>query len=205
MTSTTTLIAELLISGVMALVWVILGLLALLGVGWLDPALIKGWEVPLGTVGLASAYTMGVLVDQAADQSLKRWSERIKKEHSPEGFPSIMHLMIAAGSPRLDSWFDYSRSRIRVCRSAALNFLLTTVMGTLFVLCHPSLVRPHGRLFCSLSITLAGTGLTWLALAGWRWSTLSFYRMHQRGPELVTLAQQRAAPHGETRPTLPSP
>jgi len=194
MTSTTTFIAELFICGIMSLIWVALGLLTLLGIEWVNPAILQGWEVPLGAVGVALAYTMGVLVVETADQLLKGWNERIKNAHVAEGLPTVMHLMIAAGSPRLEAWFDYSRSRIRVCRSAALNFTLIALAGLVFVFTHPASVRPHGRLFCALTITLAGGSLSLLALAGWRWSTLSFYKMQQRGPELVKAGRKRRSP-----------
>lgn len=134
--STTEVILEHLISGMQAAIWLFLLVMLAFGYAWLDWNVVKEipseWVIAL----LAIIYPVGMFVDEVADKLFYAWGEsirdRIKKSTnlSAEDQQKVrvgFLLQQAKDDDFLKAHFSYIRTRIRIARAAALNFLLITL------------------------------------------------------------------------------
>lgn len=129
--STTALVAELLVIGVGAAIWLVLIVLASFGFSWIR---LENFDTALGLIpAVAIVYLLGILVDRVADKIFKPWSDRIRlrRFRTIESFQEV-RAEVYDRSP-LRNLFEYSRSRLRVCRSWALNAFLISVAVNTFI------------------------------------------------------------------------
>jgi hypothetical protein len=76
MSTTTTLLVDLLIIGIQAAVWLVLLFLSLLGVDGIDISDLDGWEATVGVLYLPLVYPVGVFADHVADTLLSGWRSK---------------------------------------------------------------------------------------------------------------------------------
>ncbi len=146
--SATTVVAEILVVGLQAEVWVALLILALhdgASLAGLAEHLkgMKEWATLGTTVVLGMAYGLGVIVDRWAD-TLLFWQDRDQPHDT-----GVMRLTVMDKSERMARFLDYQRSRLRVVRGTVVNVLLITVSAALYCVTRRS-----------------GAGLGWVLVAG---------------------------------------
>lgn len=176
--NTTNLFVELVVIGVGAAVWVVLLLLSLFGYGWISfdtllsfPALIPG---------LAIVYVLGIVIDRIADKIFERWATPLGSQwfKSAEEYRRA-RMLIYTRSDALRDLFEYSRSRLRICRGWALNSLFILLTLNLFVWSQmpPESLRWKISFFGTLFSLLFGIG-------AWRaWYQLvrnEYKRLHEQ-------------------------
>ena len=151
--STTSLFAELLVIGAGALVWLVLLLLAILGIPTKDGVLLTmlSQYESLAAIALvpvmALTYVLGIIMDRFADWSFGFVAAHYNKKEDFFEFKTKddareAKTFIYEKSPSLREVFEYGRSRLRVCRGWAVNGLFIAISGVAFTLfkCqdHPS-------------------------------------------------------------------
>lgn len=132
--STTSLIIEFLITGIQVGIWLSLLFLSIFGIDWIVFDKIKDSEIIIGVLALPIVYPIGIFVDNLADALLNRWNFKIRAKYVPEKSQSIIKLLVTANNERLASIFEYSRTRIRISRSTALNFFIITIVLPIFII-----------------------------------------------------------------------
>ncbi|GAA2824632.1 hypothetical protein RMN57_04840 [Kitasatospora sp. CM 4170] len=124
------------------------------------------------SLGLAFAYTLGILVDRAMDISLSPIRRHLRAIHFPSGRSYTEARISLARDPTLVARAEYARSRMRVCRgwlfnavvgTAAIDVLITQVAHT----------REVGFLILATSLGLA---LITACFATWWSITATGYR-----------------------------
>lgn len=185
--------AELLVAGIQASVWLALVAATVLGTGWISPARIEGWELVLGIVALALVYALGVVIDRVADRVFIRWDHVLRtKQLGEENVSEVgaWRLEVMARKPELATDLSYARSRARISRATALNLLLITGMGSVFVLTRTTLVNGTGDWVRFGVVILLALGLVALSYWSWAATTKTQYtqlgRMHSLLRELPT-------------------
>lgn len=183
--STTALLVDLLIIGIQTATWITCLVLTLYGINWIEPAKLKGWEVTIGVLLLSLVYPLGVFMDNLADDLLSGWRKRIRKRHLPNDTRTVLELLMTAKDDKLSAYYDYLRSRIRISRSTALNYLLITILSPIYV------VVRHGGVIelpvLSICVTLLVFSALVAGLALYTWVRLmdSFYFKMKEGYEIV--------------------
>lgn len=130
--STTAIFAEILVSGLLAGVWLLMAALALSEPGDIDWDAIQKWQALATLAATAACYALGVLVDRIADSfftRLRRASASDKALKSDSTSVSMMRLTVMAKSKELTSFLEYIRSRMRVARTTALNLIFVAAAG----------------------------------------------------------------------------
>ncbi len=130
--STTAAILELLVIGVQALIWVLMLACAVFGVDWMTSPLVRDFLTPakelIGVLALCVAYPLGVLVDEFADEVV--FGERYRAMRKKMlGEPLMFTLLMEPRVVPVRFYFDYSRTRIRLVRSACVNAFAMAVAG----------------------------------------------------------------------------
>ena len=169
--STTSLIIEFLIIGIQVAIWLILMFLSIFGVDWFVFEKIKGFEIIIAALALPIVYPIGIFVDNLADSLLDKWNWKIRGEYIPEKSQSVIKLLVIAKNEWLAAIFEYSRTRIRISRSTALNFLIITVILPTFI------ITRLDSLFGTYTWWVAALGFTTCALimifALWSWQHIT--------------------------------
>ncbi|MEW5939967.1 MAG: hypothetical protein AB1750_09920 [Chloroflexota bacterium] len=134
--ATTLIFAELLITGIQVSIWIFILVVNVFGTEWmatLDASKIKDWQTLLAIIGLSIVYVLGIVFDRLADSLFLIWDRRIAKNKYPdiESF-SILRFEVGKDNPDLSAQFEYTRSRLRLSRSTALNFAIITVLLIIF-------------------------------------------------------------------------
>lgn len=176
--STTHLVAELLVIGIGAGVWVVLFMAAALGyrldyqLAKIDPSLL----VVLSGV----AYVLGIATDRLAYALFRRVEERIERhvgrsrlstmrEGSEPAGPAQMENYVLTRSEVLGAKIQYNRSRLRICRAWVVNTLAAAVAVVVWDL-------RVGSLPFSTLLIVTGAILTMCLLLSW--ATLALLRDH---------------------------
>ena len=171
--STTLLFAELLIIGIQAGLWISLLLLNIVGFSWLPNiqfAIIADWQTLIVILLLSFLYVVGIIVDRVADTIFSKWEYRLAKEGFPERDSPLVVLRFATSKDdeHLNHQYEYNRSRMRISRSSAINFALTTIFAVLLVVVHGQ-SSPNGlRWNLAIAIFMLGTLLSLSAVYSWR-------------------------------------
>lgn len=193
--STTSVIVEHLLAGLLALATVVLLALSFLGVAWIDLAFVKDWSVPLGTLALALAYPLGIAVDEASD-ALGEWRSRsMRGGKNGEGRTTLFEMLADADGEFLASYFAYTRGRLRMLRSAALILPCLSFAGSLFV----GMTVAHGRIGLITAILVAGSAGMLLCLWAARRVSTSFVERREqlRAMKLSRPGDPQAKRHDE--------
>ena len=160
--TTTAIFAELLIIGIQASVWVLLPIAAQTEFHFHDLNAVKDWANTLLVLGLAMAYTLGILVDRIADflvgffdkkyrrqiigrilgnQDRQRWESMNPTQQWKEIQEHFYKIRF--GVQGLDNgisaFIEYLRSRIRIARASAFNFFFITCAVEYSLLREPQL------------------------------------------------------------------
>jgi len=183
--TTTALLIEHLISGVQATVWLILLSLTVFGYHWFNIDNLKRTEAYFIPLLLAIAYPLGVFVDNLADDLFKRTERKLtSKVIELEGLKGIrLTMMQVMGNADRDfarEYLAYVRSRVRLSRSTALNFLLITFIGISFTSLRLSIVLDEWIWFVVIGEALLGTIVVLLALRSWFSSSQTFTKQMVR-------------------------
>lgn len=131
--ATTSLIIEILIVGLEALIW--LGLLV--GIVWDHiPYLeiLQGWKdysALITMLLIALAYVIGIFIDRMADSFYKIFRYSSKKPLAAR--VGKMRLRIMKDSEGMAKFLDYQRSRLRIARATVFNLLVTILVGFIWV------------------------------------------------------------------------
>lgn len=130
--STTNLFVELVVIGIGATIWVLLLLFTIFGYGWASFETILSW--PALIPGLAVVYALGIIVDRFADRLFEQWAVPLGSRwfKSEEEYHRA-RVLIYTQSDALRDLFEYSRSRLRICRGWAFNSVLTIGALNLFI------------------------------------------------------------------------
>jgi len=172
--NTANIFVELVVIGSGAAVWLGLLLATIFGfpLRWPedDPGLVVA--IPL----LSVAYVLGVLVDRVAD-GLVGWVARRRGFASTEEHAKA-RVIVYTKAPILRDLFEYSRSRLRICRGWVLNSAILLVTFDAFALTRITTHRATAVVVGTLGFLLAAVA----AVYGWR----SLLRQEQR-----RLEQQR--------------
>lgn len=174
--STTAIIIEHLIGGVLGATWIILLLLTVFGYHWVPIDQIKEFSVPIAFWSLAIVYPMGIFIDELADRLLHTRMQAVRdKRLQSEGLSPEDDTLTALNLlPRIDdefvkSYFNYIRMRIRISRTATLNFPLIAATAVLFTVIHfwssPS--------WWGIIITETILGIALTFFATWAWYRVS--------------------------------
>lgn len=129
---TTQIIIEHLIAGIQMLIWLALFVFSLTGTDWYTP---EAWHIN-GTAALAIAvafvYPFGIIIDNIADKLLKGREKKIRAA-IPGGSQSMRQLLLQLNDADTTESFNYIRMRIRISRSAFVNFVLMTFAAMTFI------------------------------------------------------------------------
>ena len=172
--STTSLIAELLVAGLLALVWVAILVMVVAGAAplkWFMGAIAKqqGVFIPLF---LAFAYVFGVGIDRLSDYmfDVADKSLQLQFHEQNEGRDAVIQVYERADD-RTINFLEYLRGRIRVSRSAALNLSLIVVMTIVLARGRNFPGRTFSRVVVIKSVCIVVIPL--IALAGFAWYRIS--------------------------------
>ena len=137
--STTAIIAEHLISGLQAAIWIFLVVLTIFGSEWINLDQIKTFSTLLTMLSIAFLYPIGIFIDDVADFLFGHWSKRIRSARFQKEDIKIdddkataFQLLQETKGDFLKSYFSYVRMRIRIARSASFNFMACTVSVVAF-------------------------------------------------------------------------
>ena len=175
--NTTAIFAELLVAGLLALVWLALVVLSFTRVTGSDAAAfasqMKDWASLISVFVLGFAYALGIIVDRVADSLFHRVDRGIRRRHLDKKLPSAaeMRLCVMADADKLAGFLDYIRSRQRITRSASLNLLLISLASAVFLTRRSS----AGILWVS-STAIAALALAALSLFAWERISETYYK-----------------------------
>jgi hypothetical protein len=181
--STTTIFAEIFVSGVQASVW-----LVLLGMSFArsrpqleDLAKLKDWTALLTLVGIALVYAIGVLADRLAD-GMTDWADRRIADRHYKGAVSVgeARLRIARDSDGLTKYLEYIRNRMRVARATLFNAVCFTIASVVFACC----VHLSGS--GAAGLVISGVAVTGVALFSWLDTSIKFYTRLTQAFDLAT-------------------
>jgi ABC-type multidrug transport system fused ATPase/permease subunit len=128
--STTLLMIEYLLTGILTACAILLGLHAFgLDLSWLRDPPIKS-DLLIALVACAIVYPLGIFTDELADRLSKPWTDKLRENANLQLTQSVQSLLAGADAVFARALFDHKRSRIRIARSTALNLLLLVVVGS---------------------------------------------------------------------------
>lgn len=187
--STTDLFVELIVVGLGAFAWLVLLLLAVLGV---DMALLKSIlaEPAAALPALVLIYLLGIVTDRFADRLFNvLWVDKKQQLLYPGGQAGFHQdkTLILAQSDRFAQMYEYSRSRQRICRGWALNGALLLVAALILLFCRFSQLP---------NLNLVGLTILLLLLAlvyccWWSWLLMVDTELRRVQEQAALLRQQR--------------
>jgi hypothetical protein len=170
---TTQIILEHLIAGIQMLIWLLLFICAVTGTAWLDYALLLESQTAVLAVAVAFVYPMGILIDNLADQLLRK-PERHIRASIPGAEQSMSRLLYLLKDDNMTESFDYLRMRIRITRSAFLNGCFLTLAAWCYTGSQLQASPMWGRLMALEGVL--GLLLIGLSYYSWRLLTQSVCR-----------------------------
>jgi hypothetical protein len=182
----TLLFAELVIIGIQVSLWLFCLILNIFGYDWLQRLQSLGlnnWQNIIVTFLLSLSYVLGIIFDRLSDRVFSKWEKRVKGEVFP--LPSIaVRFDLGKDNEYLNRQFEYMRSRMRIARASSINFGLTTIFVSLFILTRvQNLSRVEAWTYSS-AIILLGALLTSAAIYAFDKSLRGFYRLLKVNYEL---------------------
>lgn len=158
--STTTLFVEILIVGLLALVWLVL----LIGSIWHLKCAIEflksmsDYAAFFIALIFGSAYIMGIFVDRVSDSLYKRfqYSDNCSNDRSF----GEKRLRILNEGEGMAKFLDYQRSRLRIARATIFNLLLIIIAGLIYIVRNNNLPQGGKGILTIIIIIVAGAILT---------------------------------------------
>jgi hypothetical protein len=127
--TTTTLIVEILISGILTCLWLLLGTITAFGSGFLLGAA-KDYPEAFAALAIAVAYTVGVTFDRLWDFFTTRVDEKIRRTYFPaDDQLTTVRMQLFGTATALQGYMEYIRSRMRIARAAMCNLPLIGLTG----------------------------------------------------------------------------
>lgn len=194
---TTAIVAEILVTGLLALVWLVLAFLSITGLIRIDATMIthlKDWTSLILVLVLGLAYPLGIIVDRAADWLVGPIDRRLRNNHfkyDDANLPKAkvsearLRMLLDAKNERLASFLNYVRSRLRLARSTCLNLILITLAATILLGTQNSIGSIE-----LIAVTAGGLLLFLLSLFAWVRLSRTYYKRLAQGYKLVTEQQQ---------------
>jgi len=157
--STTSVIIEHLLAGILALFAVLLAVVGFCGLEWIPSLPWEKYSLLITTLGLAVAYPLGVAIDELSDQvSRILHSVGNKGDESKTSEGSLFQLLAVKGNVFVCSYFDYTRGRLRMLRSTAFTLPFILLAGALTIIRH----GPAQSWKSWLAVELGIGGVVWL-------------------------------------------
>lgn len=184
--TTTHLFVELLVIGFGGLIWLFLALAPLLGIQ-IGTATAKP-DLLLALPILSTAYMLGILIDRVADYFFDSRDQRLRDAIYPgtdgrEDYFKDRRTLVMDGQP-LWEHLEYGRSRMRVCRGWAVNFLLIAGFAGLDLVLNGSGARLGSLPFAERAwLFMALAALCFLSVCSWWSLTRSEYQKIKRQAE----------------------
>lgn len=156
MLSTTSLLVEHFISGVMACIWIVLLLLCIYPISYELFESVSSHKYLILVVLSVLSYPVGMMIDNAADNLLGPIRNSYKQK---EDYMSVTQVIYLLKSDNVEQWFTYNRFKIRIMRSCFLNSILTfTIMIACTFICRTNYSLPIAIVALLLAIS---SFLTW--------------------------------------------
>jgi hypothetical protein len=171
--ATTLLFAELLIIGMQVVVWLAILIVDVFGIEWLAGVPLQDvsvWQIPFLAVGFSVAYVLGILFDRIADSVFLPWDARLRKRILGNQAPSVgvARFELAKDNERLHTYFEYTRSRVRIARASALNIGLTAVLSMVLVLTRIPGLAATDRTSLAAFVAILGCVLVLSSVFAWQ-------------------------------------
>ena len=130
---TSDVVAELLVGGVLTVIWLTLLAMAVLGIDPVLGALQRG-SLPFGVLILIVAYPLGVVFDRVWRGLLKSWSTSIKRSVlGDDARPAGKLFLEVYGKKHAMEFVVQVQNRMRVARASVGSFVMITVSGVILV------------------------------------------------------------------------
>ena len=160
--NTTTLIAEFVIIGLQASIWLVMSIALISGLEWLDFAKLSQISTPLTLIYLiAVSYTLGAAIDPLTALI----EDRLEKSFFPSQLSDAdkerrRYLMQSLRVRDKDAWLQVNRDELhlRLLRSTVLNFVIIAITGSVLLLVRTKLNLYQQLLYCALLIGSAVMG-----------------------------------------------
>ncbi|MFN8413695.1 MAG: hypothetical protein U0Z26_15035 [Anaerolineales bacterium] len=117
---TTELFVELIVIGIGAVIWILLGTFSIFGYSWVPG---EGFlSVPTLIPFLSLVYIVGIVTDRIADVLFEATVPKLqKKYYSSSDNARDDRRLIYSKNEYLANLIEYGRSRLRICRGWAFN------------------------------------------------------------------------------------
>lgn len=176
--STTLLFVELLIIGLEVLFWLLLLAIKLFGTNWLlafPSETLADLEFVLLPFLLTAAYTLGIIFDRLWDKLFLPWDKLLRRQIIPDStLPlGVMRYAVSKDNEHLEEQFEYTKSRLRIARSSAVNFAITTMLAVALVGALPGLDQIQRKAYI-FWVMIIGITLSATALFAWRELSIGF-------------------------------
>jgi hypothetical protein len=130
--NTTLLFVEIFIAGLQGLVWLALLILNLTGYNWLLNVKfteLGDWSFLISALIFSFSYSLGIVIDRLANLIFSAWENKIQKKYAPKENRSFAYMRYQLENESLIKQLEYSRTRLRIARSSAINHLLITIFA----------------------------------------------------------------------------
>jgi hypothetical protein len=188
--ATTAIIAEILVTGLQATVWLTFASLSATGLNWITgetAVQMQDWAGLITVFVLGFAYTLGIIVDRVADSLLHPIDKRFRPKRFGSKLPSVANarLEVMSKNEELTRFLDFVRSRMRLARATCLNLILITLTAAVL------LATQTSAGYLQIMGAVAG-GLTLFSLSAFAWRRISqtYYKRLEQAYKIV-LQQQR--------------
>ena len=130
---TTELFVELIVIGIGAITWIVLGTLSIFGYTWIPRE--ELFSVPSLIPFLSLVYIVGIVTDRIADVLFEAiWVPKLqKKYYSSSTIARDDRRLIYSRNEYLANLIEYGRSRLRICRGWAFNAVLIMIAADFFI------------------------------------------------------------------------
>ena len=164
------LFIELIIIGFQTLIWILLLLFIQLEKHEIVSVIDRLSTESIFIIVICCGYFLGIIIDRLADLFFSKWNQRLKDKIIPN--PSInigtMRYIVVKDNPHLNSFLDYTRSRMRISRATAINIPIIAICSVIFG------VMKEYFSFCSgLSFSIIIIGFSIFILAIYTWKNLT--------------------------------
>jgi len=130
---TTELFVELIVIGIGAVIWIVLGTFSIFGYTWIpnDELFSVSTLIPF----LSLVYIVGIVTDRIADVLFEAiWVPKLqKKYYSSSALARDDRRLIYSSNEFLANLIEYGRSRLRICRGWAFNGVLIMQSANFFI------------------------------------------------------------------------
>lgn len=143
---TTDLFVELIVIGVGAFIWIVLGTFSMFGYSWVPKEL---FSVSSLIPFLSLVYIVGIVTDRIADVLFDTiWVPKMqRKYYSSSATARDDRRLIYSENEYLANLIEYGRSRLRICRGWAFNAVLILIAANFFIVTQVSGRDLQNKLF----------------------------------------------------------